>query len=828
MSRTLDSTAVATTGFRLASLAFHASTGSAVIHTQVRSIRLLRPLPAARGTGIALPASIIAAFAVFGILLSFWWMIAYRPFGGFDFRRVVLLTQSTAGAKSDFISASNSVLVQTRARSFTEVARLRLSPLYAKTRDGSMPINVAMASPEFLNLFKAVITRGRGLENRDEPWPSDGAVGIVSESWWRDRMGGAEDVPGRRLETYDRSLPSVPTVGVLSQGFRGFGFFTNERIDLVLPFPLHVPGRGGLNPMACTALALLAPESTIESARREVALINADLKREGLIDRTVTIGVRPASSLFRPVRQRLALATIATAIAFLLIFVCAAGVLQVRAVDRIAEISIRQAFGATRRDLVLMLIGENLQLFLFAGLAGSALAALAIHALGPIVADGIGLPSALDPASIRWLPFATIALVPLLAVLVSAAQILMLISTLRSGTVSIRSRWTPGRVALRRALVLLQGAAAAGLAFAAVASIHALIGIESRGLGFETAHLLSARVSLPILGPDGPAHWSRFYSTLIEELKRLPAVRAVGVMRHQAGERLTPGIIRTVEPLTAGVVPPVLAVEEIVHPTFFREMGVPALEGRLCDAAHPEKGQPIDVINEAMSKAYWPNGDALGKHLRGYGGTAEIVGIVPSVRNSLFDAATTPKVFVCFPIQSMHLLIRYSGSDRGLQGSLLPIVRRMDFDGTVDDIVQVDDLLDRSLRPSKVLAGFLGTLGAMAVAVSGLGLFAIAALVAGQCRTEFAVRIAVGADPLMLGRKMEAEGLALGSFGVLGGWLIYSAFPRYFPSLGVQVDLPWHLAAQSAGALLAVMWLAVKWPAYRLRQMDVMAELKQE
>jgi hypothetical protein len=68
---------------------------------------------------MALPASLIAAFAVFGVLRSLWAMIAYRPFGGLDLRQVVLLTQSTAGQDSNFISAVNSLSIQTRAKSFT-------------------------------------------------------------------------------------------------------------------------------------------------------------------------------------------------------------------------------------------------------------------------------------------------------------------------------------------------------------------------------------------------------------------------------------------------------------------------------------------------------------------------------------------------------------------------------------------------------------------------------------------------------------------------------------------------------------------------------------
>jgi len=155
-------------------------------------------------------------------------------------------------------------------------------------------------------------------------------------------------------------------------------------------------------------------------------------------------------------------------------------------------------------------------------------------------------------------------------------------------------------------------------------------------------------------------------------------------MRRQPGEKPTLGLLRTVEPLTTAAAP-VFAVEEIVHPAFFREMGISSLAGRLCDAARPEDGQPVDVINQAMARRYWPNGDALGKHLRGYGGIAKIIGIVPAMPNSLLDATPAPQVFVCFPIQGMHVLIRHSGKIRALEKELPPLVRRLDPDAAVDD-----------------------------------------------------------------------------------------------------------------------------------------------
>ena len=111
----------------------------------MRSVCLLRPLPAARGAGIALPASIVAAFAVFGVLLSLWVMIAYHPLGALDFRSGLAHAIDCRGG-FEFHLGQQLGLLQTRARSFTAVARVHLSPLYARTREGSQPINVAMVS----------------------------------------------------------------------------------------------------------------------------------------------------------------------------------------------------------------------------------------------------------------------------------------------------------------------------------------------------------------------------------------------------------------------------------------------------------------------------------------------------------------------------------------------------------------------------------------------------------------------------------------------------------------------------------------------------------
>ena len=116
----------------------------------------------------------------------------------------------------------------------------------------------------------------------------------------------------------------------------------------------------------------------------------------------------------------------------------------------------------------------------------------------------------------------------------------------------------------------------------------------------------------------------------------------------------------------------------------------------------------------------------------------------------------------------------------------------------------------------------------MAVIVAALGLFAVSAMIVSQRRTELAIRIAIGADPVALGRRVEAEGLLLGSIGIAGGCILYRILARYFASQGAPLALPWSTAALTAGVLVLLMWLAVKRPAHSLRSIELMAELRQE
>jgi putative ABC transport system permease protein len=787
----------------------------------------LRVLNSARTANGALLVGEAVGFAVFGALLSLYLITAYRPFGATDVQRLVVLQQARAGIAAEGISVSNSVMIEERSRAFRSIARLQLSDLYLKSSEGTELLSAALVSPGFLDVFHGEMVLGRSFQKSDEAW-NPNPVCLLTESYWLRATGGNPSIVGRTLQVRDPGISDLTVVGVLRREFKGFGFFSDRGVDIVLPQPVRAFERMGRNGSLCRAMGLLAAGWTLPAANAEVGSIGRDLDRASTRDRNLTLFAVPPAKLFLPIRRKLLLSTLATSISFLLIFVCAAGVLQVQAVDRIGEIFIRRALGAEWHHIVSMLIRENCVHILCAAVPGAFGAMSLLEWLGPVVGTGVGLPPALDPREVWWLPISVLVMVPVMAILVAAAQMSVLVPSFRNGAAIVRFRWTPGRVALRRLLVVVQGAMAATLAFGALASLHGLIATESRSLGFDVKHTLTARVTLRQSWTDDPRQWAEVFDSLVTELKRIPNVLSVGVIRDAPGYSGAAGVWHPVEPLpVAAGLGPVTARGETVATTYFREMGLSALSGKVCDSSSTG-GEPGVVINKAMADRYWPDADPIGSHFQTASGRLAIIGVVPSVRRSLLEIEPQPEVFLCAPLSQMYLVIRQSGSGEGLASILQPLARRLDREAVVDHIMPVEDLLESSTRPSKVLAGFLATLGFMGMIVAGLGQFAIAATLVRQRRGELAIRIAVGADPSKLGLRIEIEGIALGLLSILGGLAGYEISQRYAASGGLYLLLPGKVACMGTCVFLLLTWVAAKWPARRLRYIDLMSELKQE
>ena len=213
-----------------------------------------------------------------------------------------------------------------------------------------------------------------------------------------------------------------------------------------------------------------------------------------------------------------------------------------------------------------------------------------------------------------------------------------------SGQSHLRSALIVGQVSL--ALVLLVGA---GLM---TRSLRALLQVSP---GFRTAHILTARFSLPPRYANGykfgtatHREISAFQRELGERVRNIPGVQSLGFTSHLplAGTNNNwsffiegrppnpPGVFDSTDyrPVTAG---------------YFEAIGIPIKSGRPFEVRDDEDHPLVVIVNEAMARQFWPNENPVGKRLKfGDENWRTIVGIVGDVHHEGLGIAPAPEMYI--------------------------------------------------------------------------------------------------------------------------------------------------------------------------------------
>src|SRR5262249_32519619 len=88
----------------------------------------------------------------------------------------------------------------------------------------------------------------------------------------------------------------------------------------------------------------------------------------------------------------------------------------------------------------------------------------------------------------------------------------------------------------------------------------------------------------------------------------------------------------------------------VVDAQYFDTMGVPLLSGRNFTRTDTEKTQPVAVIDQTLSRRYWPNENPVGQQVKfGFGRGPQglvIVGVVGDIKSDGFESPTVPHIYV--------------------------------------------------------------------------------------------------------------------------------------------------------------------------------------
>ena len=632
------------------------------------------------------------------------------------------------------------------------------------------------------NSFRLIGQRpvaGRDFEPGDEA-PGAAPVAILTYGLWQRRYGKDPGTIGRVVR-----INGAPTtiVGVMPPDFT-FPF----NVDLWTPLPV-TPNTEKRDARAFGVYGALRDGVLLESARAELATISADLQRT-YPDSNGRFSLRLETYREQVIGSDVAVMFFAmlAAVVFVLLIACAniANLQLARALDRLREVSIRVAVGATRGQIVQQLLVESVLLSVIAGIVGVALAAWGARTFDVVVTP-LGKP--------RWMSFSLDrrVLMYLTTISIGTGVIFGLAPALRLSRLDVHAMLKDGsrgagrsleHKRLAAALVIVELALAVVLLTGAGVMMRSFLNVYQAPLGINSSHVLTLRIALPANRYQGSVRQLGFYDSLTARLRAIPGVSTVafGNVLPTGGSTSLPYEVEGTSPVDPQHRLTLAAV--IISPAYFQIWEVRPVRGRSFTETDGVTGPPVAIVNEAFATKNWPGDDPLTKRLRVFNGTSPepwltIVGVVPNiVHNDVSPRKLDPVIYVPLrqrPVAGVAVMTRTTVLPGTLSSAVRREIQTLDADLPIFNLWTMEERLQRNYSLLGVIGSLFVIFAVLAVLLAAVGLYAVIAYAVGQRTQEFGVRMAIGASArsvvgLVFGQAMShlVIGLVVGLAAALG------------------------------------------------------------
>jgi predicted permease len=664
---------------------------------------------------------------------------------------------------------------------------------------------------------------------------------IVSDRFWRQRLGGGPEAIGRiiRLDSADYSVIGVlpPVTGPLE---------FNQDYFVGAQWP--APKRKG--PFFVTAIGRLPTMSALGTATAELHEINRRLfpvwKASYQDEKATWSAMDLKTYLAGDFRSLAALALAAVGLVWLIACVNASNLLIARVTSRRRELAVRTALGASRSRVVRYLLAESAILAVIAAGLGIGLAwggiSLARTAGAPYIPRAqeivLGGRTLLVLAGVTLFSGLLFGLIP--AVHGAGGPVddgLRTASRSSTGTRAVRR--------LRGVLVGCQFAVATPLLVIAGLLIASLNNLSHVDLGFDTHNVLTGAIMLPAAQYRDDGKVLTFWERVRADVARVPGVSGVAFTNSRPPSDAGDQNNFDLEDRPSGPGQQAVTTWVDVSPEYFGVFGLKLVEGRLFDARDNNMTSPsVVVVDQAWARRFFPGRSALGKRLKGGGCSTcdwtTIVGVVSPVKYDGLQAGNLGIVYTPMADRGEGLAGSYSGRTRYLilrtslaSSSILPQVRKtlrdLDPDVPLARAATIDELIDQSLEQPRGLSMLVGALALVALALSIVGIYGVMAHYVQQQTRDISIRLALGGTPRNVWRLMVGRGMTLVIWGVAAGVAAAIAFARMLSAsfFGVSATDPATFAVVSI-VMLAAALAACGTPAARAVAVEPAAVLRND
>ena len=734
------------------------------------------------------------------------------------------------------VSPANYLDWRAMSKSFDGMAAYTSHQATLTGLDRPETVQAAWVGGDFFRIVQVQARLGRVLTNDDDQ-PGRQKVAVISDGFWKSHFGSGTAALGRTL-LVNRQPYTI--IGVAPPAMH-FPAWPLGAADIWMPLAWNAEDSAVRKIHNFQVVARMKPGIPIATAQAEMNSISSQLEiAHPDADRgwgAVVVSLR--DNLIGSMRT--VLLVLLGAVVFVLLIACAnvANLITARNLARRKEVALRQALGAGRLRALQQLLSETLLLSFAGGIAGLALAYLAVPLLVTFVSRQfpLGDTVTLDSSAVLF-TLAISVLTGILAGVVPAwrGSKADLNETLKQG--SGRTSSDSGARRTRAVLLACEAAFSVMLLVGAGLMVRSVWLLTRVNPGFDPNNVLTltASVSNQLVPKDRqPAVAAAFYDRVLQNVRKLPGAESAGLIDNLPfqGGSVQPFVVPG-RPAEIFAQQPTAAVRSI-SPGYLRTMRIALLRGRDFDDSDTAGRPPVVLVSESLAKSAWPAEDAIGRQITlsfSPEKSRQVVGIVADVKQGGLDDGSRLQTLYEPSAQDtfwpMTLVVRTAAHPESLAGAITSVIQQLDPQQPVRNLQTMQEIVDRSTSGRRMSMLLLAAFAALALLLSAFGLSSVVSYSVRRRVREIGIRMALGATARDVLRAVAVESLrpiAAGiAIGLAGAFLLRTLLAGLLYGIGPGDPVSFAGAAVLLALVAIVAGVVPAWRATRLDPLRVLRE----
>ncbi|MBT1687996.1 ABC transporter permease [Dawidia soli] len=469
-----------------------------------------------------------------------------------------------------------------------------------------------------------------------------------------------------------------------------------------------------------------------------------------------------------------------------------------RALERAREVSIKKTIGALRGELVMQFLVESFVINAMALALAIGLATLLMPALATVVGKALTFKFN-DPRT--WV---TLSIFLTGGTLASGIYPAFVLSSFRI-TQGLKGTGRTRHFSLRQALVVFQFAASLILMAGTLAVYRQIDFMQSQDKGMQTDQML-------IVAGPGTLPWTEAKQRLAifkDEARKIPGIGAVATSGSVPGQEHNWGA--SIRQRTATPGDAQLSSIVWIDPDFIPTYNIDIITGKNFDPGVRSSMQSV-IINEAALSAlgFHTAEEALQQEILLDRDTATVTGVLKNYHWNSLRVAHVPFLFLADTIVPRSISLHLKGGSIQATTEAVGALYKKLMPGDPYEYQFLDDSFNTQYKSDRQFGNIFGVFAGLAVAISCLGLWGLAAYTTSLKLKEIGVRKILGASVnsilYLLCRQFVLLIAVAAVVAIPAAWL---GVDRWLQGFAYRIGLPWDLFVVPVLALTGITLVTV-------------------